>query len=38
LLVQNGRGRMPAVAKGWPAEQLDALVAHAKKVGETSGG
>ena len=36
-LVLNGRGRMPAVGKGWPEKQLQALLAYAKTRG-TSGG
>ena len=37
-LVLNGRGQMPAVGKGWPEEQLKALLAYAKTAGGTSGG
>jgi cytochrome c oxidase subunit II len=37
-LVKNGRGQMPAVGKGWPDEQFDALLAYTKTLGGTSGG
>lgn len=33
-IVRNGRGKMPAVARGWTDEQLRALVEHARRMTE----
>jgi cytochrome c oxidase subunit 2 len=32
-LVENGRGRMPAVGKGWSDRELDALAGYVKQFG-----
>jgi cytochrome c oxidase subunit II len=37
-LLQNGRGRMPPVARGWPDAQLNALLDYARTVEAPSGG
>jgi cytochrome c oxidase subunit 2 len=37
-LVHNGGIRMPAVGKGWPASQVDALVAYVQQRFKTGGG
>ena len=37
LLVRNGRGRMPPVGRHWPDEQLNALLAYAKKEQKSGG-
>jgi cytochrome c oxidase subunit 2 len=36
-LLQNGRGLMPPVGKGWPDAQLKALLAYTSKLGATGG-
>ena len=41
LLLKNGRGRMPAVGRDWPDEQIDSLLAftkNPKNLEELSGG
>jgi mono/diheme cytochrome c family protein len=38
-LLQNGRGKMPAVGRGWSDRQMKALLAYVKRfAGGTSGG
>jgi cytochrome c oxidase subunit 2 len=37
-LVENGRGKMPAVGRGWRDRQLKALVAYLKRFSRSSGG
>ncbi len=37
-LLLEGRGKMPAVGKNWPDEQLQALLAYAKTQGGANGG
>ena len=36
-IVRNGRGKMPAVGRGWTDEQMRALVEHAERVAERTG-
>jgi cytochrome c oxidase subunit II len=41
LLLRNGRGKMPAVGRGWPDEQIDSLLAFtrsSKNLEALSGG
>src|SRR4051794_17326782 len=38
VLVENGRGQMPPVGRGWTDRQLDALVAYTKRFAKGSGG
>jgi mono/diheme cytochrome c family protein len=37
-LLLNGRGKMPAVGRGWSKRQMDALIAYLKKLPSGSGG
>jgi cytochrome c oxidase subunit II len=37
-IVQNGRGAMPAVGKGWSEAELRVLIAHLQRLGAPSGG
>lgn len=37
-VVENGRGKMPAVGRGWDKRQMDALIAYLKRFSGGSGG
>ncbi len=38
ILLREGRGKMPAVGRGWDERQMDALIAYLKRFSEGSGG
>jgi cytochrome c oxidase subunit II len=37
-LLENGRGKMPAVGRGWRDRQMNALIAYLKRFSGSSGG